>query len=424
MPSPPSAGATAPGCLLRPTNGGPAAARNDALAAVDSELVAFVDSDCLVAALRHPRPRPVFRRSGHGSGRAAHPAIAGGWERWPCRDGVQHRRSGAHCSSDTPPLGPRSTWDPMRDRSGPDAGPLRSGGRRCSFDARPVAGASTHHCESARTSTSSGGSADPAGRCGTSPASSPVTGNRSTGSSIWPAGSATGPRPVRWPDAIRAGWRPSSCDAGAAAVVVALAPGAGAWLAPSGRRVPRLALRRLANSGVPAVRVVGWQLAAPWWTLLGVARATTALAAPVVLVGMAGGGRRSRRPRHGRHRPRPSGTRRVVAASTGGRSWAVGLGLSGRRPRLRRGCLGRKRPRPDGGPHPAHGAVPVPPSTTAGEVERQGRPSDTDSGWPTPGRPTPRLPGTPPCEAARRHSQQILRSFLTPVHMGGSEWLP
>ncbi len=34
--------------ITRTTNGGPAAARNDALAAVDSELVAFVDSDCTV----------------------------------------------------------------------------------------------------------------------------------------------------------------------------------------------------------------------------------------------------------------------------------------------------------------------------------------------------------------------------------------
>ena len=34
--------------ITRTTNGGPAAARNDALAAVDSEFVAFVDSDCSV----------------------------------------------------------------------------------------------------------------------------------------------------------------------------------------------------------------------------------------------------------------------------------------------------------------------------------------------------------------------------------------
>ncbi len=37
-------------CLRRPTNGGPAAARNTGLQAVDTELVAFLDADCL------PRP--------------------------------------------------------------------------------------------------------------------------------------------------------------------------------------------------------------------------------------------------------------------------------------------------------------------------------------------------------------------------------
>ena len=70
--------AAAGACVVRrPVNGGPAAARNTGLAAADTPLVAFLDSDCVpgpgwldsaAAALRGPR---------RGCGRAAHCAARG-----------------------------------------------------------------------------------------------------------------------------------------------------------------------------------------------------------------------------------------------------------------------------------------------------------------------------------------------------------
>jgi hypothetical protein len=56
-----------------------------------------------------------------------------------------------------------------------------------------------------------------------------------------------------------------------------------------------LAVRRLAGSKVPATRVIGWQLAAPWWTLLGLARATATLVVPgLPALALARRGRRAR----------------------------------------------------------------------------------------------------------------------------------
>ena len=72
--------ATAAGASVvrRPVNGGPAAARNTGLAAAQTPLVAFLDSDCVPGAGRLAgRAAAALRRSRGGRGRPAHRAARG-----------------------------------------------------------------------------------------------------------------------------------------------------------------------------------------------------------------------------------------------------------------------------------------------------------------------------------------------------------
>ena len=270
--------------LMRPTSGGPAAARNNALAVVDSELVAFVDSDCLIrpSAIRalaryfidptvgavapRIRPSPV-NGDGGGTGLA------------PTADGP------------LPPLIERYAIARSALDMGPDEGPVGPG-RQVRYVPAAALLVRRHAC---------GRGFDPELRVGED-----VDFVWRLADSGWqvrydPAvvavhrepehwfehlarrfryGTSAGPLARRHPDRMA----PVELHAGAAVVVAALAAGrvrlaAVLWSTGTG-----LALRRLANSGIPSTQVVGWQLAAPWWTLLGVARAATTLAAPVVLV--------------------------------------------------------------------------------------------------------------------------------------------
>jgi hypothetical protein len=67
---------------------------------------------------------------------------------------------------------------------------------------------------------------------------------------------------------------------GPAVVVAAIMSGRPRTAAAVGAAETALAVRRLAGSKVPPNRVVGWQVAAPWWTLLGIARATATVVVP------------------------------------------------------------------------------------------------------------------------------------------------
>ena len=72
-----AAAAAGASVVRRPVNGGPAAARNTGLAAAQTPLVAFLDSDCVPGARLAGRAAAALRRSRGGRGRPAHRAARG-----------------------------------------------------------------------------------------------------------------------------------------------------------------------------------------------------------------------------------------------------------------------------------------------------------------------------------------------------------
>ena len=266
--------------LARLANGGPAAARNDALAVVESDVVAFVDSDCRIvpaaidallpyfadpaigAVAPRVRPRPVANdSSGALLGRYAtvRSALDMGADEGPVGPGCAIRYVPA-----TALLVRRQAGGPGFDtrlRVGEDVDfvwRLADHG----WQVRYVPSVSAHHREP-------DGWLEHLGR-------------------RLRYGTSAGPLARRHPGRMA----PVELSAGPAAVTAALVSGrrrmAGVlWAAGCG-----LALRRLAGSKIPAVRVVGWQLAAPWWTVLGLARATSTVVVPGLCVFVVAGRRR------------------------------------------------------------------------------------------------------------------------------------
>ncbi len=93
--------------IRRPVNGGPGAARNDALAVIDTELVAFVDSDC---AVDPGWLAPLVRHFDDPTIGAVAPRI---------RPAAGVPDPAGRCSTGTPTPVARSTWAPTRARSAP-----------------------------------------------------------------------------------------------------------------------------------------------------------------------------------------------------------------------------------------------------------------------------------------------------------------
>jgi mycofactocin glycosyltransferase len=282
--------------LSRAENGGPAVARNDALAAIESDVVAFVDSDCRIrpaavdALLRYfadpaigavaprIRPAPVEHRPSGPRIDATTAAAAGRARR--LIDRYARARSALDMGAEEGPVGPAravryvpATALLVRRRAcGPGFDARMRVGEDVDFvwrladrgwQVRYVPSVVAHHREPDRWLEHLARRL----RYGTS----------------------AGPLARRQPDRMA----PVELRAGASAMVLALVSGhrrlaAFVWAAGCG-----LALRQLAGSKVPAFRVVGWQVAAPWWTLLGLARATVTVVVPGLPV-LAVAGRRRR----------------------------------------------------------------------------------------------------------------------------------
>ena len=151
--------------IRRDVNGGPGAARNTALESVASDLVAFIDSDCVACPGLDRAAGPAPGRSAGRRGRSPHH-----------RPGPRHLGRALH-------LGEREPGPRRQGRAGAAAFPgvLRPHGRparpaRALLPSAATGGCSTSPCGSARTSTSSGGCTRRAGASATTPpCRSPIT---------------------------------------------------------------------------------------------------------------------------------------------------------------------------------------------------------------------------------------------------------
>jgi mycofactocin system glycosyltransferase len=258
--------------ITRAINGGPAVARNDALAVVDTELVAFVDSDCTVtdgwltglvwlfedAAIDAVAPRIRPARSDRDPGS---PALVG----------YNEARSALDLGEEPGEVGPERqvryvpTAVLVARRSALAAGfdtdlrvgedvdlvwRLTEGGRRVRYEPSVT----VHH----REPTSWSALLARRYRYGTSAA--PLA-QRHPG--------ALAPVELRpWPTvvvAILLSGRPRTalCLVGAAAAVLGL---------------------RVRRRGIPAWLAVRWSAQSVWWTAIGVGRAATVVAGPVAIV--------------------------------------------------------------------------------------------------------------------------------------------
>jgi mycofactocin system glycosyltransferase len=259
--------------LTRPRSGGPGAARNDALQAADTDVVAFVDSDCLV------RPRdlatllPYFDdpaigavaprvRPRHGDGTSGRPE---GTPSLLERFGAA--RSSLDMGADEGPVGPDravryvpaaallvrrracgSGFD-ARLRVGEDVDFVWRLADR-GWDVRYVPSVVVHHREPRRWRALLARRA----RYGTS--AGPLA--RRHGSRLAPA----------------------DVHAAPAVVLASAARGRIGWGLATWTATGALALRRLAGTPVPPATVLRWQVAAPWWTLLGLARGASTVVLP------------------------------------------------------------------------------------------------------------------------------------------------
>ncbi len=166
-------------------NGGPSVARNAGLDAVDSALVAFVDSDCVPAAGWLAPLLGHFDDPRGGSGGAAHRPV-----------GTTRRGDGAlrGAAVVARPGSATRRWCARAARS-PSS---RARHWWCAPTWRPAPTCSTRSCAAAKTSISCGGSGRRAGTCGSSRRVVSNTTGRPTSGPSWPARPSTGPPPARW----------------------------------------------------------------------------------------------------------------------------------------------------------------------------------------------------------------------------------
>ncbi|HXW38918.1 MAG TPA: mycofactocin biosynthesis glycosyltransferase MftF, partial [Acidimicrobiales bacterium] len=268
--------------LVRPHNGGPAAARNDALRVLDVDVVAFVDSDCRVPPAAIAGLLPYF----------ADPAIGAAAPR------VRPRRD-AHRPADTVIAryaAARSALD-----MGAEEGPVGPD-RRVRYVPAATLLVRRQAC---------GDGFDPRLRVGEDVDFVWRLGDRGWQVRYVPSVVVEHREPDRWsahlarrfrygtsagPLARRHAQRlvPVEVRAGPGAVLAAAARGRGRLAAAVWAAGTIVALRQLAGTGVPSVRVVGWQLSSIWWTLVGLARSTTTVIVPALpLLAATRRGRRS-----------------------------------------------------------------------------------------------------------------------------------
>jgi mycofactocin system glycosyltransferase len=266
--------------LARPTNGGAATARNVALAVVESDVVAFVDSDCRIVPAAIDALLPYFADPAIGAvAPRVRPRPVASDSSGTLVNRYATVRSALDMGADEGPVGPGCTirYVPAtallvrRQAGGPGFDTRLRVGEDVDFvwrlgdrgwQVRYVPSVCAHHREP-------DGWLEHLGR-------------------RLRYGTSAGPLARRHPGRMN----PVELRASPAAVTAALVTGrrrlAGVlWAAGCG-----LALRRLAGSKVPAVRVVGWQFAAPWWTVLGLARATSTVVVPGLCVFVVAGRRR------------------------------------------------------------------------------------------------------------------------------------
>lgn len=266
--------------LARPTNDGPATARNEALAVIESDIIAFVDSDCRIIPAAIDALLPYFADPAIGAvAPRVRPRPVASVRSRTLVDRYATARSALDMGVEEGPVGPGCTirYVPAaallvrRRSSGPGFDTRLRVGEDVDFvwrlgdrgwQVRYVPSVNAHHREP-------DGWIEHLGR-------------------RLRYGTSAGPLARRHPGRMA----PVEMRAGPAAVTAALVSGrrrlAGVlWAAGCG-----FALRRLSGSKVPAVRVVGWQLAAPWWTVLGLARATSTVVVPGLCVFVVAGRRR------------------------------------------------------------------------------------------------------------------------------------
>jgi len=264
---------------VRAVNGGPAAARNDGLAQVDSELVAFLDSDCVVGPDWLAGLVPMFDDPAVG---AAAPRIRPFGSSRSARDRFDRGRSPLDMGTQPSPVGPdrRVRYVPtaalvvrrraLADGFDPD---LRFGEDVDLVWSLVDAGWQVRYLPSAEvrhhTPASWGGVLGRRFRYGTSAA--PLS-RRHPGQlapvrlRLWPTVAAL---------ALLAG-RPRS------SILVTVTYGL------------QLA-RRVRGFGVPAGPALRWSAQGTGWTLFGLGRAATVVAGPALLVGVLRPGRQARR---------------------------------------------------------------------------------------------------------------------------------
>ncbi len=266
--------------LARTTNDGPATARNDALTVVESDIVVFVDSDCRMVPAAVDALLPYFADPAIGAvAPRVRPRPVAGVRSRTLVDRYATARSALDMGAEEGPVGPGRAirYVPAaallvrRRASGPGFDSRLRVGEDVDFvwrlgdrgwQVRYVPSVSAHHREP-------DGWIEHLGR-------------------RLRYGTSAGPLARRHPGRMA----PVELRAGPAVVTAAVVTGrrrlAGLlWAAGCG-----VALRRLAGSKVSPVRVVGWQLAAPWWTLLGLARATSTVVVPGLCVFVVAGRRR------------------------------------------------------------------------------------------------------------------------------------
>ncbi len=261
--------------LARPSNGGPAAARNEGLAAAGTDLVAFVDSDCrvtpdavgsLVPYFDDPSIGAVAPRIRPDRGEAT-PSTGTRGTASTVLERYASARSALDLGADEGPVGanrgvryvPAAMLVVRRQAFGSGFDPDLRVGEDVDFvwrlgdrgwQVRYVPSVVVHHREPDRWG------AHLARR--------------------YRYGTSAGPLARRHPDRMA----PVELFAAPAVVVAALARGrvgvaVAAWVTTTG-----LALRRMARTPVPPVRVLAWQLTGPWSTFVGLARATATVVLP------------------------------------------------------------------------------------------------------------------------------------------------